>query len=137
MAKNFNADGLRAANERKSLAAEAGILAALRAAGHAGATVKELVLASDVSDVGIRTHLRIMRANQLVHISSWCLRGTQLVAVFVLGPGEDAKAEDYAHLRREKASESAVAEARKEARRRHEKWSKSWRPHRPAEAAWI
>ena len=137
MAQTFNTTGMKAANERKRQAAEAAVLAALRAAGPAGATVKELVLASDVSDVGIRTHIRAMRDNELVHIASWCMRGTKLVAVFAMGAGEDAKEEDYMHLRQEKAAESAEAEARKEARRRHEKWQRSWTAHRDAAAAWI
>ncbi|MFX3547658.1 hypothetical protein V8918_02710 [Ralstonia mannitolilytica] len=135
--KNFNADGLRAFNQAKCQAAREAVIDALRAAGPAGATVEELVLASDISDVGIRTHIRAMRASGLVHICSWRLRGTQLVAVFAMGAGDDAKEEDYMHLRREKAAESAEAEARKEARRRHAAWQSKFRPHRDAAAAWL
>lgn len=135
--KNFNASGMLVANEMKRQAAEAGVLSALQGAGPDGMSVQQIVIASDVSDVGVRNRLRDLHARQLVHISAWSLRGTRLVALYALGPGDDAKPEDFEHLRSEKTSLNAEAEVRKEAERRHAKWAKNWRPRRPDEAAWI
>lgn len=137
MPKNFNADGMQAANERKREAARNAVITALRAAGAKGLTARDIVETTGVSYHTVRAHMPDLRLQKLAHIGPWELHGTQLVPTYVYGTGVDAKREDYLHLRAENLGKDVEGEARTEAKRRHEKWARNWRPSRPAEAAWF
>ncbi|CAJ0737807.1 hypothetical protein R16034_00855 [Ralstonia edaphis] len=136
MAKNFNAAGMKAANEKKREAARNAIITALRAAGSKGLTQRDLVVAANVSDHTVRAHMPSIRAEGHAHVGPWELHGTKLMPTYIYGPGVDAKRDDYMHLLADITIVDVEREARREAERRHQKRQRDWKPRR-AEAAWF
>ncbi|WP_353627583.1 hypothetical protein ABNQ24_12515 [Ralstonia pseudosolanacearum] len=131
--KSLNTTGLHARNEQKRQFAETAILAAVRAADAEGLTPSEIIRSTKISDRTVRERLQALRERELLHVGLWRVKSNQLTPAYVSGPGEDALAKDYQHLR----DKDAEGEARKEMELKHAKWARNWRPHRPPEAAWI
>lgn len=138
--KNANTDGLRASNARKRQQTFERVIAALKEAGSAGLAFHELRKKTVALDTSLRAVLTSLREDDAVHVGCFKLMRRQLVPSYVLGSGDDACIDDYRYLQAQATvaeAQDAEAAARSEAVRKHEKWQRDWRPHRPAEAAWF
>jgi predicted ArsR family transcriptional regulator len=126
MPKGFN-------NAQKAAQTKAAIIAALAASGDDGMTTGEIKQVVASSEETVRGHINRLRFCGEVHVGRFKLIRGKLTSCYVLGAGDDAKIGDYSYL----LEDGAEQEAHKEVERKHAKWARDWKAHRPLEAAWI
>ncbi|AQW32693.1 hypothetical protein ACKZDW_04145 (plasmid) [Ralstonia syzygii subsp. celebesensis] len=105
------------------------VCTALMAAAEKGCTTRELAEWTGLSRYTCLLHLYAMQDRDEAHLGKPRASTHRFIDVWVYGPA-DAKAEAQRADPEEAEMKADIAAA-------HEQWASKWRPHRPAEAAWI